>query len=76
MVLMKKCVLSLNKKTTTLDVLLSNCPQVLTIFKDYPLNISLAIFWYMITRLWNLVQLSIYSTRALFHKYCVTMGYI
>jgi len=41
---MKKCVLSLNKKTTTLDFLLSNCPQVLTIFNDYPLNIRLAIF--------------------------------
>jgi len=29
----------------------------------------------MITRLWNLVQFSIYSTRTLFYKYCVAMKY-
>ena len=29
----------------------------------------------MITRLWNLVQLSIYSTRGLFHKYFVATKY-
>jgi len=29
----------------------------------------------MITRLGNLVQLSIYSTRASFHKYVVAMKY-
>ena len=29
----------------------------------------------MITRLWNLVQLSILCTRALFHKYFVAMKY-
>ena len=30
---------------------------------------------YMLTRLWNLVQLSIYSTSALFPKYFVAMKY-
>jgi len=29
----------------------------------------------IIIRLWNLVQLSIYSTRAYFHKYFVAMKY-
>ena len=38
MVLMKEFLLSLNKKTTTLDFLLSNCLQVLTLFHD-PLHI-------------------------------------
>ena len=29
----------------------------------------------MITRLWDLVQLSIYSLKAFFHKYFVAMKY-
>jgi len=36
---------------------------------------SLKDFWCMITRVQDQVQLSIYSTRALFHKYLVAMKY-
>ena len=44
----------------TLDLLLSNCPQVLELFYDLPVKYYFWRFWYMITRLWNLVQFSIY----------------
>jgi len=58
---MKDCMLNLNKKAT-LDFLLSKNSYV-----TYPLNNFLEMrFWYMITRLCNLVQLSIYSTRHCF----------
>ena len=68
MVRMKEFVLNLNKKiTTTLDFLLSNWSQVLEIFYDQPVRYYFWWLGYMITRLWNWVQLSIYSTRALFH---------
>ena len=45
MVLMKKCVLSLNKKNNNIGFPTFKLPpSTLTIFNDYPLNISLAIF--------------------------------
>jgi len=76
MVSMKEYVLNLNEKSkTTLDFLLSNCPQVLKIFYDKPVKYYFWRFWYMITCLWHWVQLSIYSIRALFHKYFVAMKY-
>ena len=60
---------------TTLDFLLSNCPQGLKIFYDWSVKYYFWRVWYMITRLRYLVQLSIYYTRALVHKYCVAMKY-
>ena len=63
------------KNTTTLVFLLSNSPQVLKIFNDSPVKYYLWRFWYTFTRLLDRGQLSIYSTRALFHKYLVAMKY-
>ena len=54
------------KNDTTLVFLLSNCPQVLKIFYDLPVKYYFWCLWCMITRLYDRVQLSIYSTRALF----------
>ena len=73
MALLKEFVLSLNKRSTRLDFLLSNYPQVLQYFMTNPLDMIFWRFWYTITRLLNLVKLSIYSKRALFHKYFVAM---
>ena len=67
------CVWTNNK--TTLDCLLSNCTQVLTYFMTNPIIYYFWRFLYMITMLWNLVQLSIYYTMAFFHKYVVAMKY-
>ena len=63
------------KNKTTFDFLLLNCPQILKIFYDSPVKYYFWRFWYRITRLCNLVQLSIYSTRALFRKYFVAMKF-
>ena len=66
MLLMKESVLSL-KDTET-----QHWPQVLKVFYDWPVKYYFCQFWY---RLWDLVWLSIYSTRALFHRYFVAMKY-
>ena len=76
MLITKESVLNLkNNNITSLDFLLSNCLQLLKIFYDSPVKYYFGRFWYRITRLWNLVQLSIYSTRALFRKYFVAMKF-
>ena len=67
----------MKKNKTTLDFLLLNCPQVLKNLYDWPDKYH---FWrvrYVVTRLWNLVQLYmyIYSTRALFCRCFVVMKY-
>ena len=55
--------------------ILLNCLRILKIFYDWHIKYYFWWFWYMITRLKGLVRLSIYFTRALFHKYIVTMKY-
>ena len=55
--------------------ILSKCSQVLNIFYGWPVKYYLWRFGYMITRLQDRVQLSIYSTRALYIKYFVAMKY-
>ena len=52
------------KNKTTFDFLLLNCPQILKIFYDSPVKYYFWRYWYMIIRLWNLVQFSIYFTWA------------
>ena len=52
---------------------LSNSPQVPNIFYDWPVKYYFLWFWYMTTRIYDRVQLSIYST--IFHKYFVAMTY-
>jgi len=58
---MQEYVLSLNKKTQkNIEFPTFNCPQeVKVFFMTDQLNIIFWRFRYMITRLWNLVQLSI-----------------
>ena len=65
---MKESVLSLKENNTKLVFLISNFPQVLTIFFDWPVEYY---FWRnrnMINGLYNPGQLFIYSTKALFRK--------
>ena len=81
MLLMKESVLSLKEKNNrTLIFLLPNCPQVLKIFYDSPVKYYFWRFGYMIPRLYDWVQLSVYSTKVLFYKNCVAMkltdGYV
>jgi len=67
MLLMKVSVLSLKEKNTPLVFLLSNCPHVSKLFYDSPVKYYFWRFRYIITRLKDQVQLSIFSIRALFH---------
>ena len=69
---MKESVLSLKEKK---QHNVSNCQQVLEIFYDWPINHDFWRFLYMITRLQDWVQLSLYSTKALMHKYFVAEKY-
>ena len=74
MLITKESVLNL-KKTTHYIIGFSTfkLPATLKICYDSPVKYYFWRFWYRITRLWNLVQLSIYFTRALFPKYFVAM---
>ena len=64
---MNELVLSLKENNNTpLVVLLSNCLQELNKFYDSSVKYYFSRFQYMITRLYDRVMLSIYSTRALF----------
>ena len=71
---MNELVLSLKENNNTpLVVLLSNCPQVLNQFYDSAVKYYFSRLRYMITRLYDRVKLSIYSTRALFQMNFVAM---
>ena len=60
---MKEFVLSSNKKTKQHWIFYFQiAPKYLKYFMTNLLNIIFWRFCYMITRLWNLVQLSLYST--------------
>ena len=73
---MKESVLSLKENTTQhLFFYFQITGQYKHSFMTYPLTNTFCEFRYMITRLKNSVQMSIFSTRALFHKYLVAMKY-
>ena len=65
----------LKKNNTALVFILSNNPQILKIFYDWHVKYYLLWFQYMITRLKDLVQLSISSTNGLFYTFIVAMKY-
>jgi len=65
MLVMKKSVLSLRQSKTTLVFL---HPASTKIIYNWPVKYYFWRFWYIIYRLLVWVQLSIYSTRALFHS--------
>ena len=77
MLLMKESVLRFKENNNTAWIyLLSNCRQVLKLLRQTnPLNSIFGRFQYMLITILNRVYLSISSTRACFHKYCVAMKY-
>ena len=76
MLLVKESVLRLKEKTTKHGLsYFKIAHKYYTIFYDWPVKYYVWVFGYMIARLYDRVQLSIYSTRAVVHKYFVAMRY-
>ena len=72
---MKESVYSLKKTTPQHWCSFFQMRASTNVFHDRPVNYYLEGFRYMITRLSDRVQLSVYSTEALFYMYVLAMKY-